>query len=70
MQEAQTKALSHLLTEMATKGDFRFLQERFVVHEQRMDRKLETIRSNLTWRMFAIIGLFSTEATLMNAFSG
>lgn len=54
MEKAQAEALSHILAEMVTKTD--------------LERELERLKADLTWRMIAVIGLFGTIITLLNAF--
>jgi hypothetical protein len=56
MEKAQADALSHILAEMASKAD--------------LEREIERLQADLTWRMIAVVGFFGTIMTLLNAFIG
>lgn len=54
MNDAQAEALSRIFNEMATKQD--------------LDKKLEALKADLTWRMIAMTVFLATVMTLLNLF--
>lgn len=61
MKEAQAEALSRILSEMATKQDLLLLKGE-------VEKNLETLKADLTWRMIAMAVFLATVMTLLNLF--
>ncbi len=72
MDRAQAEALSGIFSEMATKSDLHELEERverrMSVLEEKLSGQMAHLKSDLTWRMIAIVGFFGTFVTILNAF--
>lgn len=61
MKEAQAEALSRILGEMAMRKDLLLL-------EAKVEKNLETLKADLTWRMIAMTVFLATVMTLLNLF--
>lgn len=70
MKDAQAEALSRIFAELATKSDLIQLEQRMRAELKNLRIELADLRSELTWKMIAIVGFFATASTLLNIFVG
>lgn len=79
MKDAQAEAISRILGDLATKSDLGMvksdlamvengLRAELRVLEERVDKKLEALKADLTWRMIAMTIFLATVMTLLNLF--
>lgn len=70
MKDAQAEAFSRIFAELATKSDLIQLEQRMRAELKNLRIELADLRSELTWKMIAIVGFFATASTLLNIFVG
>lgn len=68
MNDAQAEALSRILDQMATKNELQLLREEMEVRFMALERKIETVKGDLTWRLIALFAFFGTIMTLLDVF--
>lgn len=66
MKDAQAEALSRILDQLATKE---LLRHEIALLEARIDKKLEALKADLTWRMIAMTVFLAALMTVLNFFS-
>lgn len=68
MNDAQADALSRIFDQMATKHDLVLLEQKLEGRFLALEKKIETVKGELTWRMFAVVALLGTILTLVDVF--
>ncbi len=68
MNDAQADALSRIFDQMATKNDLALLEQKLEGRFLALEKKMEAVKGELTWRMFAVVALLGTILTLVDVF--
>ena len=72
MDSSQAEALSHILGEMATRDDLRFLGQTLEGKIEALDRKVEgglhALKAELTWRFFGGLIALGALMTVLDRF--
>lgn len=68
MNDAQADALSRIFDQMATKNDLALLEQKLEGRFLALEKKMEAVKGELTWRMFAVVALLGAVMTLVDVF--
>lgn len=68
MNDAQADALSRIFDHMATKNDLALLEQKLEGRFLALEKKIEAVKGELTWRMFAVVALLGAVMTLVDVF--
>lgn len=68
MNQQQADALSRVLDQMAARSDLLLLEEKMEGRFLGLEKKIEAVKGELTWRMFAAVALLAMLMTLLDVF--